>query len=404
MRLAVVTQTRSRVGGLETYLEAVLPGLARVHDVAFFSVDGESGSRGAVALPAGVPALHLDRTAGDPVDVLRRWQPDVLFAHGLDDSALEAEVLRVAPAVIVQHTFHGTCISSGKTMTWPAVTQCDRAFGSACLAMYFPRRCGGSNPLTMLRLYRIQAQRLRALQKAAAVVTLSEHMAKELRHNGVRAERVHVVPPFVDATDAPPAVTVSDVCRLLYVGRLERLKGVDRLLLALPMVADRLHRDVRLVVAGDGAERHRLEAQAAEISKTNRRLSIIFAGWQDDNGRTRLLSDADALVVPSLWPEPFGLVGIEAAVCGVPAVAFATGGIPEWLREGENGCLAPAAGARPELLADAIGRCTASPETLSRLRTGARESAARWTLDRHLNRLDAVFQQTAGSSACAVPA
>jgi len=404
MRLAVVTQTRSRVGGLETYLEAVLPGLARAHTVAFFSVDGESAARGAVALPADVPAFSLDRTAADPVAALRRWQPDILFAHGLDDAALETEVLRVAPAVIVQHTFHGTCISSGKTMTWPAVTQCDRAFGSACLAMYFPRRCGGSNPLTMLRLYRTQAQRLRELQKAAAVVTLSEHMARELRRNGLRAERVHVVPPFVGACDAAPAAPASDVCRLLYVGRLEPLKGVDRLLLALAMVSDRLRRTVRLVIAGDGAERRRLESQAADICKSDRRLSVIFSGWQDDSGRTRLLSDTDALVVPSLWPEPFGLVGIEAAVCGVPAVAFATGGIPEWLREGENGCLAPAAGARPELLADAITRCAGSIETLTRLRSGARQSAARWTLDRHLSRLDAVFQQAAGSSLCAVPA
>src|SRR5215210_5456574 len=160
MRLAVVTQTRNRVGGLETYLEAVLPGLAHAHTVAFFSVDGESGSRGTVALPENVPALRLDDAQS-----LRRWRPDVLFAHGLEDPALEAEVLGVAPAVVVQHTFHGTCISSGKTMMWPSVMQCDRALSGACLAMYFPRRCGGSNPVTMLRLYQVQTRRLRELRK-----------------------------------------------------------------------------------------------------------------------------------------------------------------------------------------------------------------------------------------------
>ncbi|MBA3295606.1 MAG: glycosyltransferase family 4 protein, partial [Acidobacteria bacterium] len=388
MRLAVVTQSRDRVGGLEAYIESILPALAQYHDVAFWSASETVSNRGAVALPIGVPALTVDRSAPDPVHRLRAWRPDLLFAHGLDDAVLESDIFRVAPVVLVEHTYHGTCISSAKTMSWPIVQTCERRFGAACLALYFPRRCGGLNPVTMAKSFRTQSRRLAELRRAAAVVTLSAHMADEVLRNGVRPERVHIVPPFVSTTENRRVHnTPGRVCRLLYLGRLERLKGVTRLLAALRPVADRLQRPVRLVVAGDGTERHALEAYASIICAASPRIAIQFTGWQGESARQRLLADTDALVVPSLWPEPFGLVGLEAAAAGVPAVAFATGGIPEWLRDGENGCLAPSLGARPDRLADALVRCVGTPEALARFSAGARRLAAEWTLDRHIARL-----------------
>jgi glycosyltransferase involved in cell wall biosynthesis len=446
VRLAIITQSRDRVGGVEAYLESVIAALARRHEVLFWSASGEGTGRGAVRLPPGLVALAADGASGDPVHHLRDWRPDLLFAHGLDDAALESEVLRLAPAVIVEHTYHGTCISSSKTMSWPGVQPCQRPLGAACLALYLPRRCGGLNPVTMVQAYRTQRRRLAELRKAAAVVTFSAHMAAEVLRNGVRHDRIHVVPPFVTADQSSPDVgswklevgssklevgswklevgsskldvgswklevgssklevgssklavgswkleVGSSVVRLLFLGRLEPLKGVSRLLAALRPFADRLAGPVRLVIAGEGSERHKLEAQAARIRAESGSIEIVFAGWQDEPGRARLFAETDLLVVPSLWPEPFGLVGLEAAAAGVPAAAFATGGITEWLRDGENGCLARAAGAEPEDLADAMARCVATPETRARLSEGARRLAREWTLDRHMAAIERVF-------------
>jgi len=253
----------------------------------------------------------------------------------------------------------------------------------------------------MARLYRTQSARLAALRNAAAVVTLSQHMADEMTRNGVRKERVHVVPPFVSAAAALkgcatnetlPATGADSTCRLLYLGRLERLKGVEGLLRATGLVAAQLKRPVQLTVAGDGGERESLQALAAQLSGRDSGIGIEFAGWQSETGRTRLLAAAHALVVPSVWPEPFGLVGLEAAAAGVPAVAFPVGGIPEWLRDGENGCLGSMTGDRASALATAIVRCVESPERLERLRDGARRSASRWRLDRHVEKLEQVFE------------
>jgi glycosyltransferase involved in cell wall biosynthesis len=396
--VAIITQTRALVGGVETYLEGVIPALAKRHTLAFWSASDQVGDRGTIALPANVAAWAADTS--DAMDRLQAFGPDVLFAHGLDDPALEARVLTMAPAVIVEHNYHGTCISGSKTMSLPRVRACDRRFGPACLALYFPRRCGGLSPLTMVRMYGKQSARLATLGRCAAVVTLSGHMRDEMLRHGLPPERVHVVPPFVSQPEMPaaPVTRSDDAIRLLFIGRLEPLKGLPRLLDALPLVARGLSRRVTLTVAGDGADRHALEAHAQRVERDEPRLKVHFVGWLQAAGKDRLLAGSDAIVMPSVWPEPFGLVGLEAASAGVPAVAFATGGIGDWLKDDETGCLASAEGARPEALAEAIVRCVGNPGVRARLARGALALAARWTIERHLTSLEAVLSQAACSA------
>jgi len=399
MRVAIVTQTRARVGGVETYLERVIPGLAGRHTLAFWSALPESGDRGAIDLPQEVTTFAPHSSAADAVARLKAFGPDVVLANGLDDAALEARLLAVAPAVAVQHNYNGACISGSKTMAWPVVRVCNRRLGPACLALYFPRRCGGLNPLTMSRLYNTQMARRATLARCAAVVTLSEHMRDEMLRQGLSRARLHVIPPFVAVPNAEAAVAnAAGPTRLLFLGRLEPLKGVARLLDALPLVAAAIARPVSLTIAGDGADRGLLEHHARRIESAAPRVTVRFAGWQQAQGRDRLLAETDAIVVPSLWPEPFGLVGLEAGAAGVPAVAFAAGGIVDWLKDDATGTLAAADGARPQALAEAIVRCVGNPDVRARLGRAARAFAAAWTIERHLAALDEVLSQAAGAT------
>lgn len=397
MRIAVVTQTRARVGGVETYLEQVIGGLSGRHTVAFWSASPDTGTRGVIDLPDHVASWAGSASHAELVTSLRDFRPGVLFAHGVDDPALERDLLGVAPVVAMQHNYRGACVSGTKTLLWPGVRACDRRLGPTCLALYFPRRCGGLSPWTMGRLYRVQTARLATLKRCAAVVTLSAHMRDEMLHQGLSANRVHVVPPFVEQRQwpAPVARRSDEPVRLLFLGRLEPLKGLARLLDALPRVAAALDRAVLLTVAGDGADRPGLEAHARRVTAGASHVRVRFVGWQGREGRDRLFSEAQALVVPSIWPEPFGLVGLEAGVAGVPAVAFAAGGIGDWLRDEQTGCLAPADGARPAALADAIVRCVGNPEVQVRLARGSQAFAMRWTLERHLTALERVMAEAA---------
>ena len=103
--------------------------------------------------------------------------------------------------------------------------------------------------------------------------------------------------------------------------------------------------------------------------------------------------------MPSLWPEPFGLAGPEAGLHGVPAAAFATGGIPEWLNDGRNGYLAPANPPTAEGLAAAIIGCLRDPARHRRMRLAAIELAARFSVERHIGKLNEIFTEVAGRRA-----
>lgn len=116
-----------------------------------------------------------------------------------------------------------------------------------------------------------------------------------------------------------------------------------------------------------------------------------MVGWVDAAELTTLMRQADVLAVPSTWPEPFGIVGIEAGCVGLPAVGFAVGGILEWLRPGISGELAPAAPPAARGLAAALERALALPEHHQRLREGAWRTARSYTAQSHLEALDDAF-------------
>ena len=102
-------------------------------------------------------------------------------------------------------------------------------------------------------------------------------------------------------------------------------KGLRHLVAALPAASADLGRRLTLIVAGDGPDRAAVEADARRLG-----VPAEFLGWVGLERRTLEMRAADVLAVPSVWPEPFGLVGVEAGCVGLPAVGYATGGITDW--------------------------------------------------------------------------
>jgi glycosyltransferase involved in cell wall biosynthesis len=398
MRIAVLNWSRRRVGGTETYLGNVIPELARLgHELFFWYETDEPRDREAVGLPEGVPGLCVGEVgARAAVEALRRWRPDLLYTHSLLSPRLEAETLAVAPSVFFAHDYYGTCVGGAKTFKRPEVRPCERRFGPACLAHYFPRRCGGLSPLTMLRRYRLQSKRLELLRRYDAVLTHSAHMRDEYLNHGLPPDRVHRIRYYARG---PQGVTdgrggggagKSDV-RLLFTGRMDAHKGGGVLIEALPLVREKLGRPVSVTFAGDGPARPVWERAAAAAQRLDGGLKIAFTGWAPRARVEELYEEADLLIFPSLWPEPFGLAGPEAGLHGLPVAAFDVGGVSEWLTDGVNGHLAPGRPPTAEGFAGAIVECLRDPSAYARLRQGAREAAARFSLQNHLAELTNVF-------------
>jgi glycosyltransferase involved in cell wall biosynthesis len=157
---------------------------------------------------------------------------------------------------------------------------------------------------------------------------------------------------------------------------MDALKGGAQLLRALARLPRRLGRGVHLILAGEGPEKARWEGLARRLCHATEGMTVEFVGWVDQRQLTQLLMETDLLVVPSLWPEPFGLVGLEAAWYGVPAAAYAVGGIPDWLRDGVNGHLALGEPPTAEGLAEAIFRCLGDQAHYASLQAGAKRVVA----------------------------
>ncbi|MGE0450081.1 MAG: glycosyltransferase family 4 protein [Vicinamibacterales bacterium] len=367
MRVAILNWTSRHVGGAETYVSHVAQALAdRQHEIMLcHEQDGPADRAPMSGMDRFVSCSIQTRGPEAARNALAAWGPDVLLDHGFVDPEQARRLQDLAPSVFVAHAYYGTCISGSKTVRVPVTQPCARRFGPMCLVNFFPRRCGGLSPVTMARDYRTQSARLRNIRRSTFVVTLSEHMRMEYLKHGFDASRVVHLPPIGDAPlaggSAARAMVEQKVGgrarQLAYIGRVERLKGCRELLAALPAVAAAADAEIELTIAGDGSDLPRCRLLWAELSRSIPRTRVSFLGWSSQATCDRLLSGTDVFVMPSLWPEPFGLTGAEAVRRGVPVAAFRVGAVPEWLADGVNGALAPGNPPTVHGLADAIVRC-----------------------------------------------
>jgi glycosyltransferase involved in cell wall biosynthesis len=182
-------------------------------------------------------------------------------------------------------------------------------------------------------------------------VVASEFMQVELLINGFPLERTRVLPLAIPQHDAVTTAIPSGIPTVLYVGQLIRGKGVDLLLHALA----RIQAPFRAIIVGKGNAEAGLRKLSHDLGLADR---VEFAGWVDNEELSRYYAQSDVLAVPSRWPEPFGLVGLEAMRHAKAVVAFNVGGIPDWLTHGHTGLLVPPgdvggfAGALQRLLVD----------------------------------------------------
>jgi glycosyltransferase involved in cell wall biosynthesis len=242
----------------------------------------------------------------------------------------------------------------------------------------------------MWRLFRMQSERLALYPRYGAILTHTAHMRDEMARHGLPASVVPFpVEPGIGA-GAPPS---DGAWRLLFAGRMENLKGGHYLIEALPEIVSASPSPVRAIFAGDGSQRARWERRARQIEGATANLKVEFTGWLGHEQVDALMTKVDLLVVPSLWPEPFGTVGPSAGRHDLPAAAFNSGGIRQWLEDGVSGHLAPADPPTPAGLARAVTQCLEDPVHYAALRLGAREMAARFTMDRHLEALMEHFER-----------
>jgi glycosyltransferase involved in cell wall biosynthesis len=169
---------------------------------------------------------------------------------------------------------------------------------------------------------------------------------------------------------------------LVFAGRLGPQKALGTLLHALVEVPD-----ATLVVAGDGPEREPLEQLTRTLGLDGR---VTFLGAVPRERVLRLFGAADACVVPSAW-ENLPHTVVEALAVGCPVIATSVGGVPEVVRDGENGLLVAPGDSRA--LANAIARLLSDDALRERLSAAAPGSVASYSEGAVFSRIEDELQR-----------
>lgn len=211
------------------------------------------------------------------------------------------------------------------------------------------------------------------LYRSTPVVTLSESVRRHLvEHFRLRPDRVHVVPPGIDDRFGPNPEARDPEPLLVAVGRLTASKQFDRVIRVVAQLRERA--PARLVIAGSGTERDRLESVVSALGAED---WCVLAGRLDDDALAALYQRAWVLVSAST-AEGWGMTITEAAACGIPSVVSDIAGHADAVADGETGHLA----ARDDDFVGALEQLIVDHRHRERLGEAARARAARLTWER----------------------
>ncbi|MEW6128479.1 MAG: glycosyltransferase family 4 protein [Acidobacteriota bacterium] len=266
-------------------------------------------------------------------EILQSISPDVVYFHKVPDMGEFVDSLHNVKTVRMIHD-HDLCCprrhkyfaKSEKVCTQPVSWRC---FLDGAFLERAPKSLLGVKFVNINK----KINEMRRNYQFDTLLVGSRFMRDELLMNGFPSDRVFTLPPVVKAPVEKP-MPVPKEKQILYVGQLIRGKGVDLMLKALK----KIRCDFTASLVGTGNAVVELEKLSRELGLGNR---VKFRGWVNNSQLNMFYDAAKVVVVPSRWPEPFGMIGLEAMRHGRPVVGFAVGGIPDWLEQNSTGVLVP---------------------------------------------------------------
>ncbi|MHB8522380.1 MAG: glycosyltransferase family 4 protein [Limisphaerales bacterium] len=268
--------------------------------------------------------------------LLEEFTPDLVYVHKVSDlEVLEALVSANLPLVRMVHDHDLYCLRSYKyhyfsrrICTRPASLYCVFPCGA-----FLKRNHDGGFPVRWAN-YRAKRHELRLHRRFWRMVVASDYVKAELLRNGFDPRRIEVHAPVPRGVGSDSRSSFSARNLILFAGQIIRGKGVDVLLEALAKVRE----PFECIILGDGNHRQFCERLSARLRLEDR---VRFAGFIPQEALQAHYREASLMVLSSVWPEPFGAVGLEGMRHALPVVAFDAGGIREWLIDGFNGYLVP---------------------------------------------------------------
>jgi glycosyltransferase involved in cell wall biosynthesis len=202
----------------------------------------------------------------------------------------------------------------------------------------------------------------------------------------------------VSKNELQPIVTIHNFVRLLkfknlgnknnllFLGRVEKVKGIEYLIAALPKIIEKFP-DAKLTIVGEGGYSNKM----INLTKIlNLEKSVIFIKKINHNEVEKFYHDTSVLIMPSIWPEAFGRVGIEAMSAGRPVIATNIGGIPEWLDDGKTGYLVE--DKNSQQIAKKVISLFSNKKLLNQMGINARKKAEEFRIEKHSIEIENIYK------------
>jgi len=318
--------------------------------------------------------------------LLDKTRPDIIhmqnFRRHLTFSILGPARERNIPVVYTAHDYDPVCPNS---LLFAGEEVCEVCSGKHYYRA-LPRRCkqGSFAGTAALVLEGYFVSAMRYFKRIDRIITPSGFQRDKFIEYGLDPGKVEVVHNFMDTTAFEPSCGGGDY--VIFFGRLAPEKGIETLIDAAAMVPG-----IKVVIAGEGPLRDRLEARRREVNAVN----VEFLGYVDREDLMPLIRNSMFVSVPSVCYENFPYNVLESFALGKPVIASRIGGIPEMVRDGVTGFLVEPGDAGT--LAARMAELAGDGALIERLGRNARSRVVNeFSADIHYNKLMALYNSVTG--------
>ena len=326
-------------GGVEQYLKQLfleLDGLGH-QNILLYGSDSKLNKnlfKAEKFLIEKITAVHCDNLNSKLENVqkiINEKKPDLVYIHQVLNSKLIDYLTKRLPSIRFAHGFKLVCPEGTKILK-SGQKICEYSLNYACQKHAYHYRCMPRNFLIGLPLIYNAKKICRIHKERSLLIVASNFMKSVLIENGFNEKTVKVNPYFTYLPTICENFRLKKSKKILALGRLVKVKGMNYLLDALRI----LNENVELDIVGDGPEMPTLKKMVDQYGLTEK---VEFHGWLQHEKLKNMYMNCSLVIIPSIWPEPFGIIGIEAMANCKPVVAFNVGGISEWLINGKTGFL-----------------------------------------------------------------
>jgi glycosyltransferase involved in cell wall biosynthesis len=308
--------------------------------------------------------------------ILTEYNPDIVHLHRMDLlSPSVLFLLKKTPAVL---TIHGpedfikslivwfmpyTFFKEGKTVSVKNLTVTGK------LHYFF-------HTIIQLPIYRL------GLRNINLFISPSQYFSKLLDKN---IQPVITVPNGIKLLDTKEKSI--DGYNLLFLGRLDKFKGIEYIIFAMPQIIKHFP-NTKLSIVGEGNYKVDLSKKVKQLDLEKK---VRFVPWLRTDKIHTSYESADIVLMPSIWPESFGKVGVEAMSVGRPVIASRVGGIPEWLQDTKTGFLVEPGNS--EKIAEKVILLFTDRKLLRRMGKEASIKAQLFSIEKHTSNILKVYNK-----------